>query len=137
VSLLEHSPLLAQELNLTLNGGATPSSVPAGTKEAYWWRCYKGHEWKASVRNRTKRGDGCPYCSGRYPIIGETDLATTRPDIALSWHPSLNKDLRPTEVSKGSSKKVWWVCDNGHEFQCSVANRTKGVGCGCMNSKEI
>jgi hypothetical protein len=103
--------------------------VPAGTTDAYWWRCYKGHEWKASVRNRTKRGDGCPHCSGRYPIIGETDLATTRPDIALSWHPSFNKDLRPTEVSKGSSKKVWWVCENGHEFQCSVANRTKGVGC--------
>ena len=37
--------------------------------------CPKGHEWPASVANRTRRGDSCPYCSGKV-ATSETCLQT-------------------------------------------------------------
>ena len=43
------------------------------------WRCEHGHEWTAPVSRLTAQGSRCPYCSGRYAIAGENDLATTHP----------------------------------------------------------
>lgn len=36
-----------------------------------------------------------------------------------------NVGLIPDRISYGSQKKIWWVCDKGHEWQASVKNRTK------------
>lgn len=40
-------------------------SVSYGTKKKVKWKCSQGHEWIASIRNRTTGKSGCPYCSGR------------------------------------------------------------------------
>ena len=45
------------------------------------WLCNRGHIFE-NTPNEILMGKGCPYCSGRYPIIGETDLWTTHPNIA-------------------------------------------------------
>ena len=29
-----------------------------------WWKCVKGHEWIASINDRS-RGNGCPFCYGK------------------------------------------------------------------------
>jgi hypothetical protein len=80
-----------------------------------------------TVRNRVI-GQKCPYCSGRRVLPGFNDLATEKPDLALEWHPDKN-DIKPSEVTKGSKEKVWWICSKGHEWQATVANRSKGSGC--------
>ncbi len=129
-SLLDASPSLLTEWHPVKNAPTAPSDVASRSTTKYWWRCHKGHEWEASASNRSKRGDGCPYCSGRYPIVGETDLATTMPALAETWHPTLNGNLHPTDVSKGSGKKVWWLCKRGHAFECKISSRSGGVGCG-------
>lgn len=36
-------------------------------------------------------------------------LATEYPDIANEWHPTKNGILKPTDVTAGSHKKVWWI----------------------------
>ena len=41
-------------------------------------------------------------------IQGVNDLATTHPELAKEWHPTKNGDLKPTDVTAGSSKKIWW-----------------------------
>jgi hypothetical protein len=41
------------------------------------------------------------------PKAGES-LADLFPDVASQWHPTLNGDLTPLDVSKGSDKHVWW-----------------------------
>jgi hypothetical protein len=46
------------------------------------------------------------------------------------WHESRNGGLRPDDVSIGSSRRVWWRCGAGHEWQARVANRARG-GTGC------
>jgi hypothetical protein len=84
----------------------------------------------AVISNRTRKGYGCPYCSGRLPIPGKTDLASTNPELAKSWDSSMNGDLTPSDVSAGSGKNVWWKCEKGHSYQTTVASRKAGVGCG-------
>ena len=52
------------------------------------------------------------------------------PEVARQWHPTKNGDLLPENISYGSHLKVWWQCENGHEWQANICNRaTKKIGC--------
>jgi hypothetical protein len=50
-------------------------------------------------------------------------------ELAAQWHPTKNGDLKPEFVSTGSSQKVWWKCDRGHEWDASVYSRVRGHNC--------
>ena len=121
-------PELVKEWHPTKNGDLTPYDVMKGTSKNVWWQCKKGHEWQDSPNHRT-RGRGCPYCSGRR-VSKENSLQAKYPDIAKEWHPTKNGDLTPSNITYGSEKKVWWVCENGHEWQATIYNRT-GRKSGC------
>jgi hypothetical protein len=121
-------PDLAAEWNHRQNGDVTPRDVTPGSNKKAWWLCGEGHEWAASPNDRNG-GNGCPYCSGRFAIVGETDLATVNPGLASEWHPQKNQDLTPSEVTSGAHRKAWWLCGEGHEWQASVKNRNGGSGC--------
>ncbi|MBO5368412.1 hypothetical protein J6A32_07280 [Methanocorpusculum sp.] len=121
-------PNLAKEWHPTKNGDLTPSDITIGSNRRVWWQCEKGHEWKAVVYSRIE-GNGCPYCSGNKVWRGFNDLATTHPNLAKEWHPTKNGDLTPFDVTKGSNKRVWWICKNGHEWDSTVSNRVRGHNC--------
>lgn len=54
------------------------------------------------------------------------------------WHPTKNGVLNPDDVTPGSTKKVWWVCDLGHEWEMRVQDRTlKGSGCSVCSGKKV
>ena len=106
-----------------------PKTLTLGCGQKAWWKCQKGHRWSASIINRSKRGSGCPYCSGKKPMLGETDLETTNPELTREWHPTRNQNLTPQDVVAGSHTKVWWKCKNGHEWQADIKSRNLGNGC--------
>lgn len=58
-------------------------------------------------------------------------LADQNSQLAAEWHPTLNGQLSPHEVTQGSSRKVWWICgtDNTHEWKATIASRSRGNGC--------
>ena len=57
-------------------------------------------------------------------------MATIKPNIAEEWNYEKNGDSTPSDFTVGSSKKVWWKCINGHEWESIIVNRTKhGRGC--------
>ncbi len=60
-------PELAKEWHPTKNKGINPQNVTYGLVQKVWWKCPKGedHEWQAFIANRTRRGDGCPFCARR------------------------------------------------------------------------
>ena len=122
------NPELASEWHPIKNNELKPDMVTSGSKKKVWWQCKDGHEWQAAIYSRNI-GCGCPYCSGRYAIKGKTDLSTVNPELALEWHPIKNKDLTPNMVKSNSSKKVWWQCEKGHEWQERIIDRKKGRGC--------
>ena len=70
--------------------------------------------------------------------IGVDDLATTNPEILKEWNYEKN-DILPTSVTKGSSRKVWWICKNcGNEWMATPKNRIKGgTGCPVCRLKKI
>ena len=132
-------PDIAKEWHPTKNGDLKPSDVTAKSGISVWWHCKEGHEWKATVAQRTDKNTGCPFCSGRYAIKGETDLQTLYPDIAKEWHPTKNGDLKPSDITAHSGVKFWWLGKCGHEWQATVADRTNGdTGCPyCANKKVL
>jgi len=129
-SLVELFPLVAAQWHPTRNGDLTPDQVLAGTNAKVWWRCEDGHEWETTVNGRTSGGNGCPVCSGQKLLPGYNDLATRFPDISAQWHPTRNGDLTTDQVSAGMNAKVWWRCEDGHEWETTVNGRTSG-GSGC------
>ena len=54
-------------------------------------------------------------------------LAETHPELAKQWHPTLNGDLAPIDITSSSIKKVWWKCPKGedHEFISRVGDLTR------------
>ncbi|MBR4314064.1 MAG: zinc-ribbon domain-containing protein, partial [Lachnospiraceae bacterium] len=123
--------------NYSKNIGVTPKDVTKGSAKKFWWVCEKGHEWQSTIAHRTTMHRGCPYCSGRLPIKGETDLLTLYPSLASEWNYEKNGNLLPSEVTTGTPSKVWWLCKEGHEWIAGIAHRTKeGTNCPyCSGSK--
>lgn len=61
-SLANQRPDLVKEWHPTRNGTLTPNDVTFGKHDKAWWLCTEcGHEWQATITNRTK-GRGCPEC---------------------------------------------------------------------------
>ena len=133
-SLAEKYPEIAAQWHPTKNGFETPNDFPSTSATKVWWMCGEGHEWQATIGGR-KRGRGCPYCSGYYPIQGENDLQTINPILAKEWNYEKNNGLTPVDVLSNSGKKVWWMCSKGHEWKAVIQNRNKGNGCPICNSE--
>src|SRR5581483_8623091 len=47
------------------------------------------------------------------------------PGLRAEWHETRNDGLSPDEVSVGSSRRVWWRCAAGHEWQARIGNRAR------------
>ena len=132
-------PDVAAEWHPTKNEPLTPHDVSYGSNKKVWWLCEHGHEWDAVVSSRTSIGTGCPFCSGRRATDANR-LSIRYPDVAAEWHPTKNEPLTPHDVAYGSHKKVWWLCEHGHEWKVEVFRRTiekrtikgreiEGIGC--------
>lgn len=80
-----------------------------------------------------KEGDG---------TMGETltEYCTRmgKPELLKQWHRNRNGPLTPDMIAYGSRTKVWWRCDQGHEWQAMVKSRIAGCGCPvCANRKIV
>ncbi len=137
--LRTHHPAVAAEWDDTPGANAgDPDHVGAQSARRATWRCTRGHQWTATIRNRTRLGAGCPYCSGYFAIAGETDLVTLRPDLAAEWDKERNGDLAATMVGIGSSKKAWWTASCGHGWQAMVSKRAlAGQNCPYCSRKRV
>jgi very-short-patch-repair endonuclease len=127
-------PNLVKEWNYKKNDNA-PHCYTKGSKKKVWWNCDKGHEWKASICNRTN-GEGCPICANKQILVGFNDLNTTNPNLTKEWNYEKNITT-PEEYTSGSGVKVWWKCENGHAYIAKIVNRTRGQGCPYCSNKKI
>ncbi len=99
--------------------GWNPELISAGNNEKFSWICKKGHRWKMSPDQRTRRGSGCQVCSNNQLLIGYNDLSTTHPDLAeqaVGWD--------PRTVMAGSGKSLKWRCKLEHQWSATVESRT-------------
>jgi hypothetical protein len=108
-----------------------PRTVTAGTGASMPWRCTKGHEWTAKVRDVTTGKGGCPVCLGRRVRPGVNDLATVNPALASEAL------FDPSTVTEFSNKKLPWRCSLGHEWITTPAHRSVGNGCPACGGKRV
>lgn len=127
-------PHLINEWVYEKNSPTTPNMVTKGSEKVFWWRCPKGHEYQAKVKNRVRHN--CPYCANVKVLTGFNDLATTHPHLAKQWIIEKNNGILPSEII-GGKQIVWWKCENGHEWRASIDSRKRGRGCPeCAKTKE-
>lgn len=99
------------------------------------------HIFNANWNDIYTKNIGCPFCSGKR-VSELNSLAIICPELIEEFHPTLNGELNPNNISYGSAKKVWWKCNNNpdHEWKASVGSRVRGNGCpycrGLYASKE-
>ena len=132
---LEDYPNLVKEFDLKKNVPLTPKDFTYASNKNVWWKCIKGHEWKTTINNRT-HGTNCPYCSGK-KVSKENNLKFLFPDIAKEWHPTKNNKLKPEDVTKGSHKKIWWLCPERHEYKTNIFHRTTGHNCPYCSGNKV
>ena len=62
-------------------------------------------------------------------------LVEKHPRIAAEWHPTLNGDVTPRDVSYGSAFRAHWQCSKAdHTWDATVLSRTcMGSGCAICN----
>ncbi len=124
-------PQIAATWDTEKNAPLQPDEVTTHSHRRVWWRCSKGHSYRAPIVARTYKQNGCPYCAGRKVLPGFNDLATLRPELAAQWHPTLNENLTPEMVTYGSNQQVWWLGPCGHTWKASIKHRTSKDATGC------
>lgn len=129
-------PGLAAEWDIEANDFGIDQVSPSSNRMG-WWRCALGHSWKMKVANRTHLGQGCPVCAGQKVLPGFNDMATTAPDMAAEFHPTLNAPHTPQTVFRSTAKRFWWRDALGHEWQASANERSNGSGCPFCSGQRI
>ncbi|MBO5454239.1 MAG: hypothetical protein J6A69_09810 [Clostridia bacterium] len=61
----------------------------------------------------------------------------SNPKVATEWNYERNGNLKPEHFPANSNKKVWWKCNEGHEWQATIVNRNKGRKCPYCAGKKI
>ena len=148
------NPELAAQWHPTKNGDLRPSQVAANSNRKVWWICpyddtntgkHFDFEWQALISDRNS-GSDCPYLNGQAVWAGFNDLETTNPELAAQWHPTKNKNLKPTQVTANSSNKIWWICPYDDpktkkhfdfEWESIIANRNSGIGCPYLSGQSV
>ena len=120
------NPELVSEWDYSKNKNLTPDNVTIGSGLKVWWICHNNHSYEAVIANRVK-GSKCPYCSNQKVYPGFNDLLTLNPLLSKEWNYEKNGTLKPSQVTSGSNKIVWWICSKGHEWQAMINLRNKGI----------
>jgi len=63
------------------------------------------------------------------------NLFEAAPNLIKEWHPTANSNLTPRNVKIINPKKVWWICNHGHEWLATIKTRIKGGGCPLCNKE--
>ena len=166
--LKTRNPELAAQWHPTKNGKLKPTQVTANSHKKVWWLLsydvpmdypiehlrgkHFNFEWQAIIKNRNN-GIGCIYLSGKSVWKGFNDLQTVNPELAQQWHTAKNRNLKPTQVTSNSHRKVWWIlsydipCDYpiehlrgkhfDFEWESTIAHRNNGRDCPYLNGKAV
>ena len=161
VSLAEARPDLAKEWNYEKNGDLKPEDVSCGSGKKVWWKLpydvpddypvehlrgkHFEFEWEATITKRNNQR-GCPYLRGKAVWAGFNDLATINSELAVQWHPTKNGNLKPTQVTANSNKKVWWLLSYDDpntgkhfdfEWNAMIEDRNDGIGCPFLSGRAV
>jgi hypothetical protein len=118
-------PELLEDWDYQRNEDIDPQTLHYQSHNMVYWKCSRcQNEWQSMVSERVKGHKTCMNCRS---------IVTTHREIAKEWHPTLNGDNQPNEVSYGSNQLVYWQCQKKQEhiWYETVNSRTSRVN-GCI-----
>lgn len=130
-------PTIAAEWDYERNDPLIPSKVYFRAQRKAWWICPKGHSYQAKITSRTVNKTRCPICYGTATLEGYNDFFTTHPAMKLFWDYERNKNIEPTTLRVGSTKRVWWKCEKGHSWKKTVASQIETIKCPICNYRVL
>ena len=93
-----------------------------------WWKCKHNHSFQKSIKNYFKtKNENCEECKS---------LKFRYPKIFAEVHPTKNSNLELNKLMPGTSKKIWWKCNLGHEYFSWINGRVNGSGCPKCSSNQ-
>lgn len=123
--------------------------VTRSSGKKVFWQCEAGHRWLAKPVHRTNCLSGCPECS-KLNQSERTRKARTKQGVndLLTW--CKNNDERGTrllkqftgldehgikheidQVTYGSTLRLKWICEKGHEWYAGILSRTSAEEHNC------
>ena len=131
-AMLRVRPELFDEWDFEKNDalGLDIYKLTKGMDQKIWWLCPMCESnYVTRIINRAIRRQGCPYCSGR-KVNHTNSFAAMYPDLLKEWDYIKNKEVSPEFTSCGSSKKVWWTCEDcKSSYDMRVSHKVNGIGC--------
>jgi hypothetical protein len=100
----------------------TTTEVTPNLKIKVLWKCENNHEYERGIHTQTKGTQVCNVCQS---------IGYKYPELNKEWHPTKNGELTLFDVAGLSSKSIWWLCVNGHEWQETPFNRTNRANRNC------
>lgn len=126
-AMLKIRPNLFDEWDFEKNVDLDIYKMTKGMGAVAWWNCPKCgslYDNPVIIKVKTKPSSSCcPFGSG-HRVNHTNSLASLRPDIAKEWHPALNCDLTPHDVTCYKNTEAWWLGECGHEWEAVISNRT-------------
>ena len=111
--------------------GRYPNTIVYASGRKVYWKCKEGHYFKQSVFNRARLHSKCAICTRKNTIRNKETLEewcknNNRQELLEEWDYEKNNALGVyiDKVSRGSNKRVWWNCKNGHSYAQRIYNRT-------------
>lgn len=139
-SLLALKPHIAAQVHPTKNGNLSAKNIGLNySKKIWWYQKYYSEEmneefefeWQTYVYLRVK-ADGLdnPFLAGKLIHPKFNSLQARYKEIAEEWSWEDNGLLKPSMVSYGSGKKVYFKCKKcGYVYPSTIADRVRGHGC--------
>jgi len=103
-------------------------------KNDYWFVCEKGHSFTSKIRgvlNSTTGFHGCPVCSGRSLVEGNSlyDVFGDMVDGYWDYGKNDSNGLKPDMIAPHSNVRAFWRCINcGKTYEQPICNRVVSVG---------
>ena len=137
-------PNITKELLEELNPDFDINKTKINSKEYVTWKCFHcGKIWKTQFKSRIRKNQfgyylmPCPSCSRKQiPTAPKNyNLEKLFPNIAKQL--STKNSIEACKLFPYSKQKMIWTCENGHEWEDTIKNRTiLGRGCKiCSNYK--
>lgn len=127
-NMLKSNPNLFEFWDFEKNKDFNIYEVKKGSDKVVWWNCSdcgSNYDTKIQLKNR---GYGCPYCRG-LRVNHTNNLSVTDKHLLEIWNYDLN-DILPTEITRGSAKKIWFNCDKCQDtYPMNLNKKVQGRGC--------
>ena len=115
--------------NFERNQLIDPDLLGPNSEKLVWWKCNEGHHFEITPKRFIKREAGkCMQCKS---------IGFLHPELCKEIDRKKYDDMDSLlAITAGSTRKLWWICPKGHEYQARIFSRAKGTGCDiCSKSK--